>query len=1031
MNLDLTLTPENLAAYQQHLRDSGLAPSSVKRKAESIKRLADWSEKTGLIKTNRLKKGSPQAKPEENRLKFLKNLLKYGTLTLILLFLLWLIFNNRERWFSSEPPVSKMPSMVPAAQASYSPWIIFYKGKISGRESTIDQAVTAVFQVYDQSKGGESLWTSKNWQLEANDEGVFSAPIGDTTRGDKEIPDQLFFQNDRLYLGISINGQELSPRSPISSAGHSADAYTLQEHQPAEEAGAGNIPVLNEQGHLLLAAPAPKIQALNNTFAIEGQAITLQTPFASDGNITLAPDGSGTIQLITSNTQNNSLNIHNANLNTGSLIGGWLANNNSTPNLINLSSGTNQQEQFAVSADGNMQLTGSANIGKNLALGQQLYHLDDRDTLLEFDHNSLKIDAGGDGFLHFSQTDQALIGNYKRDGLDFNWLGQTDKASAFFIDSSTGRVGIGTTSPERKLDVKGSAAFDEDVRINRFLTIGSHSTNPGSAEEGTLIYNTTDDKVYYYTGGGWVEVSASFWQRNNNSLAPAAITDSVGIGTTTPTEALEVIGDIQVSGVTQFGGISNTTYNAISDSGTATYASSDNDLYIEDILEIGNNLHLPSSANLIFGGTTSLGETTAANDSGAYVVGIFDEFDNSDSVNVQDVLDDLDAEISGLSAGTSGLWQTGTYGTYENDAAVIVGPDADFTYITEASDDLRVASEAEILGGLYVGTTDYLHIENDGDVVFVDADGGASITGPAGGALTVSAGASQNLDINDVGTVTFETNGETLTNGTNNYLTSSAGFSVGGAATYYFDTSGNLNANAGTFAGTLTLNSVGADTANTVLILNGSNQVTSDEIDSDVWTGVDNYQYWILKGDSGGDQNVTSTYIIDFGNDGDGIDTTAAANALTIAVDVTDILGTGLTESSNNIDIDQAYNFSWTGTHSYSQAVNIGGVTGLAYNAMSDSGVTSHSLASDDDLYTEGDLEVDGTIYADNQICLNGDCQSAWPAGGTNYWDRTSGVLSPATVGDVLAATASATTVATLTASGSNLALRAGDANDY
>jgi len=43
----------------------------------------------------------------------------------------------------------------------------------------------------------------------------------------------------------------------------------------------------------------------------------------------------------------------------------------------------------------------------------------------------------------------------------------------------------------------------------------------------------------------------------------------------------------------------------------------------------------------------------------------------------------------------------------------------------------------------------------------------------------------------------------------------------------------------------------------------------------------------------------------------------------------------------------------------------IGGLTGVAYNAMSDSGTTSNSLASDDDLYIEGDLEVDGTIYAD------------------------------------------------------------------
>ncbi|KXK07706.1 MAG: hypothetical protein UZ21_OP11001000928 [Microgenomates bacterium OLB22] len=52
--------------------------------------------------------------------------------------------------------------------------------------------------------------------------------------------------------------------------------------------------------------------------------------------------------------------------------------------------------------------------------------------------------------------------------------------------------------------------------------------------------------------------------------------------------------------------------------------------------------------------------------------------------------------------------------------------------------------------------------------------------------------------------------------------------------------------------------------------------------------------------------------------------------------------------------------------------LNIGGVTGLAYNAISDSGTTSHSLASDDDLYVEGDVEVDGTLYVDGTLVSSG-----------------------------------------------------------
>jgi hypothetical protein len=44
--------------------------------------------------------------------------------------------------------------------------------------------------------------------------------------------------------------------------------------------------------------------------------------------------------------------------------------------------------------------------------------------------------------------------------------------------------------------------------------------------------------------------------------------------------------------------------------------------------------------------TTSLNETTSATDSGAYLVGVYDEFANSNGTNVQSVLHDLDAVVS-------------------------------------------------------------------------------------------------------------------------------------------------------------------------------------------------------------------------------------------------------------------------------------------------------------------------------------------------------------------------------------------------
>ena len=61
------------------------------------------------------------------------------------------------------------------------------------------------------------------------------------------------------------------------------------------------------------------------------------------------------------------------------------------------------------------------------------------------------------------------------------------------------------------------------------------------------------------------------------------------------------------------------------------------------------------------------------------------------------------------------------------------------------------------------------------------------------------------------------------------------------------------------------------------------------------------------------------------------------------------------------------------------------------------------------------------TIYVNNIV----------GAGALGYWNRGTGVLFPATITDGLAATTSATTVATFTSTGNNDALRAGGASNY
>jgi hypothetical protein len=105
-------------------------------------------------------------------------------------------------------------------------------------------------------------------------------------------------------------------------------------------------------------------------------------------------------------------------------------------------------------------------------------------------------------------------------------------------------VGIGTASPN------ASAAL-EIKSTTKGLLIPSMTTSQrfaiNSPVAGLMVYDTDKDEFYHYNGSGWtVIVNGSYWNRpitNRNRIANT--TDSVGIGTSSPSERLDVNGNIR------------------------------------------------------------------------------------------------------------------------------------------------------------------------------------------------------------------------------------------------------------------------------------------------------------------------------------------------------------------------------------------------------------------------------------------------------------------------------------------------------
>ncbi len=182
-------------------------------------------------------------------------------------------------------------------------------------------------------------------------------------------------------------------------------------------------------------------------------------------------------------------------------------------------------------------------------------------------------------------TDDAAISFYTRNG-------SSVYANRLQITKS-GSVGIGTTAPAATLEVAGTGA----VAIPR----GTDAQRPSSPQNGMIRYSSTGNDFEVYANSAWRKIvtstggltaaagSDTYIQYNSNgSLAGSSglvftSVGYVGIGTATPTQALEVNGNIKLTGLNSTGYLN---------------ALSANDL-------LANNVHLISGYSLCVRGSRS------------------------------------------------------------------------------------------------------------------------------------------------------------------------------------------------------------------------------------------------------------------------------------------------------------------------------------------------------------------------------------------------------------------------------------------
>jgi hypothetical protein len=203
-------------------------------------------------------------------------------------------------------------------------------------------------------------------------------------------------------------------------------------------------------------------------------------------------------------------------------------------------------------------------------------------------HGSGTENAGNDGFLQLSAG-----GGFSADNISYIQLSgysgipDMDKNIVFgtvgterLRITNTGNVGIGTTAPSQKLDVNGNIKANGLNINNGILNINNTFTctplNPLNINAFNIDLNNTTLNIYKtivnttYNATSIMNTGSNasllLGTNNNTSICLDGITSNVGIGTTAPSQKLDVNGNTNITGnVTVSGTVTAQDVTASSD----------------------------------------------------------------------------------------------------------------------------------------------------------------------------------------------------------------------------------------------------------------------------------------------------------------------------------------------------------------------------------------------------------------------------------------------------------------------------------
>jgi hypothetical protein len=756
-----------------------------------------------------------------NTLRASNTILPIFNLGLLVLFLMGLTWFGYRQFTLETPEIAAFP-----AQLTRPSRVLSFQGRLTDTvQNPITSSTNMEFRLYDALTGGTLLWDSGTCSVTPDQDGIFSSGLGDDCGS--EIDSDVFSENQAVYLEVQVAAETLTPRQPIRTVAYAINSETLQGYPPADPAVESSVLVLDEFGDLNIGSTSPTINATTGTFTIEGQALVLQTASGTDGDITLSPDGTGGVII------NSDLDVQ------GSVRLGAAGANN----VLNTSA--------AAGAPTGPLYWGDEEIITDASIGS-------------FGVSSV---TNADGTLTISPTTGNVIASLNLAN-DNSWTGeQTFTADTYFpgsgIWNTSGNVGIGTTTlGSYRLNVDGTAYFSGNLDVNSNLTL-----NTNGIVYGTGISNKSNaNNAYLNTAATGLIASRNIadantamiirqnhasstgdilqLQNSGGSVVNVSQAGDVGIGSTTPSQKLDIAGAIRLGAAG-----ANNVLNTSAAGGPATGP-----------LFWGNE-ELAYLSDIGTGGVTSVTGTTN---------------EITASPTTGDVILSLPTDLRAP-------------GTFNAETSIATGAGAGTVRI-DASGNLTNIGTISASGNATIGGT--LEVTNAitatnlsaGGLVMADTGTGELILATAGtdyeNPLTFTNGLTRTANSVALGgTLTADTDIALATNDFTFSGTGSVGIgtttpasllSVGSTSQFQVNSSGAIAAATGiTSSGGITFTGLSSDTQTTALMINGSNQVSTRALGS---LAFDNDLAFTDLTDTPGNYTSSSEYLVRVNTAGNGLE---------------------------------------------------------------------------------------------------------------------------------------------------------------